>query len=101
MVRRSDAACRRGSDQEIRPAPGQNTTPNYRRNITPASLARCSRAMPSEARADMIKGLEMIIGMDVCPAMVGLLGKGSVDGAVRSLAAGAAAGAVCRRGHRD
>jgi hypothetical protein len=36
--------------------------------------------IPDEARADMIKGLEMIIGMKVCPAMVGLIGKGRETG---------------------
>jgi hypothetical protein len=37
-------------------------------------------AVPEEARADMIKGLEMIVAMDVCPAMIGLIGDGTKTG---------------------
>ena len=36
--------------------------------------------MPKAERARVITGLEMIIAEDVCLAMVGLVGKGSVKG---------------------
>lgn len=37
-------------------------------------------AMPADARADMLRVLEMIIADGVCPAMICLLGKGSEKG---------------------
>ena len=36
--------------------------------------------MPADARADIIKGLEMVVAEDICPAMICLIGKGRTKG---------------------